>query len=104
MSSVASNHPFPLAIRQNEWFLPIMLAPSLSAVVCFAYSLAMGKHTPCSPALLLLASVFAVVYGARVILREPGPVHRRVCAFCAILFLIYLQLLLPRLWGWPIFA
>lgn len=101
MSSVASEPPFPLPARRNEWFLPVMLAPSLYMMVSFAVCLATGSSTPCSPTLLLLVGALSVLYGGWVILRDTGPAHRRICAFCAVLFLVYIQLLLPQLWGWP---
>ncbi len=101
MTNVASNHPFPMTTRRHEWFLPAMLTPSLYLVASFAYCLATGSRVLCSPALFMVAGLIPVVYGACVFLRESGPLHRRLCAFCAVLILVYLQLLLPRLWAWP---
>lgn len=101
MSSVASEHPFPLGQQTRHWFLPALLAPSLYVVVAMAVHQGTGNEFICSPALFWIAGAIAVGYSAWEVLRESGPLHRRVCLFCALLILVYLQMLLPRLWGWP---
>ncbi|GHB93692.1 hypothetical protein [Cerasicoccus arenae] len=103
MSAVVSKHPFPITTPQRrDWLLPVMLAPSLYVMLSFAVYWGSGSAMLCSPPLLLVIGILAIIYGARSIYRENHESrHRQVCQYCALLTLIYLQLLLPRLWGWP---
>lgn len=101
MSAVASKPPFPIAEQHSHWLLPAMLAPSLYLMAAFAYLSASGNGLLCSPTLLFLVGLGSIYFGGREILRSSGPRHRQICQFVAVLFLVYLQLLLPRLWGLP---
>ncbi|WP_269539573.1 hypothetical protein [Cerasicoccus fimbriatus] len=103
MNAVATKHPFPLTPRPNQWFLPAMLAPSLYIMVSFAFYWGSGNPVLCSPALLLITGFISLAYCGRAIYRDSRePRHRQISLFVGIVFLIYLQQLLPRLWGWPV--
>ncbi|WP_309397319.1 hypothetical protein [Cerasicoccus maritimus] len=81
----------------------MMLAPSFYVMLSFGVFWGTGNAILCSPALLLVVSMFVLVYCGRGIYKQRGqPLHRQVCHFCALVLLVYLQLLLPRLWGWPV--
>jgi len=101
MSSAASEHPFPLRQPTKHWFLPGMLAPSLFAVIAMAFFQATGDVRLCSPTLLWISGAVAVGFCAQASLRESGPLHQRVYIFCVLLIVVYLQMLMPRLWFWP---
>lgn len=102
MSSVASKHPFPLPNPQSDWYLPALLAPSLYLMFSLAFFWGSGNDVLCSPILLTLVGLVSISVGSLAIQRENIPRHRQICQFCLLLTLVYLQLLLSRLWGWPV--
>ncbi|WP_309385427.1 hypothetical protein [Cerasicoccus frondis] len=102
MNAVITKHPFPLAAKPDHWLLPAMLAPSFYVMFSFSFYWGSGNPALCSPTLLMLTGLIALAYCGRSIYRDKKqPLHRQVCHYCALVLLVYLQLLLPRLWGWP---
>ncbi|MEO0796154.1 MAG: hypothetical protein AAFX93_13370 [Verrucomicrobiota bacterium] len=101
MSSVASKHPFPVVSRESDVILPVLLAPSLYVITSYAVFWGSGSVLLQSPNIILLVGLLSVLVGARMIFRRNSsePRDRQICSFIALVMLIYLQLLLPRLWG-----
>jgi len=102
MGAIASQHPFPNLSRRNELAVPVVLAPSLFIIASYAIYWGFGASALLSPTLLLIVGLASLAYAARAIFTwRKQPLHRQVWVFCAIVMIIYGQLLLPRFWGWP---
>lgn len=101
MAVVASKHPFPLARQNPDWVVPVVLAPGLWVMFCYALFWGAGIVVPGAAELLLLTGLGALLLTGRALLHRPRLGASQFFWFCLALALIYLQLLLPRLWGWP---